>query len=564
MQTHLRAPRRSWTWPPALVVPPFIMLGWSFDTTDSADAVLGSVPRTLLFIIVWGFASFLLHFILDKLYRAIDAYRSRELNSGQVLPMGDALKKWFLWALLPFLVTWMAWWFIHFPGALDDDTLTEMLQSSGLQDWSDHHPVFDTWLFGRVWALGDAIGSRTIALGAFTGLQTILTAASMALLFVYIRRLGAPSKLVTVLQVLFTATPLIPMYAMSMTKDYLHAWILVLFSLLFTELVRTRGRLLSQPSAIVAFCILGVLLALTKKTGLYTLLFCFVIALVICKSVRRRTAITLGLPILAVILFSSIGFHLLGINSGSRGELLSIPFQQTARVLRDDSQDVSTDEKDTIDKVLADNIDELYNPRRADAVKNTWNQSASRTEKLDYIKVWFSLGLRHPDTYTWAFINMTYDYLYPVPLDDLYDEVSPHLFTEDWIDYLYSQTKPGTDRSSVAQIMSGIQASDALSVPRELVNNVWKSIRHTPVIGILFTGAPYVGWIPLFSVFYLLRTRNTVALAAMTPAITVILTLCIGPIALPRYISSAIYLSPLVLSLPFLHAPVNLHFRQSD
>lgn len=529
-------------------------MGWSFDTTDGPSAALGSLPRVLLFVFVCACCTFVLHFIIIKLFGWLDRARDKQIDPSSVLPMGTAMRRWFTSAFLPMFFLWGAWWLIHFPGALDDDTLTQMLQSSGLQDWSDHHPVFDTWLFGRVWAFGDLIGSRNIALGAFTGLQTLATAITMALLFVYLRRLGVPSRLVTTMQVLFTLTPLIPMYAMSMTKDYLHNWILVLFCLLFAELIRTRGSLLLQPNASVSLCILSILLALTKKTGLYILVGCLIGALVVCAFKRGRIALVLGAPLLALTLFSSLVLPALGVSSGSRAEMLSIPLQQTARVLRDNSSDVTTDERRIIYAVLDEDIATLYTPRRSDAVKNTWNQSATRAEKLEYLRVWFSLGIRHPGTFTSAFLNMTYDYLYPVPLDDLYDEVSPHLFTEQWTDYLYSQTKPGTERSQVAEQLSGIHASDRFELARQTWNNMWDTIRHAPAIGIIFTGAPYVGWLPLIVFCYLVRTRNASALAAMIPVVAVILALYVGPIALPRYISSAIYLSPLTAGLPFLRA----------
>ena len=73
-----------------------------------------------------------------------------------------------------------------------------------------------------------------------------------------------------------------------------------------------------------------------------------------------------------------------GVKPGGKQEMLSIPFQQTARYVKYYGNDVSTEEEKVIRKVLDyDTIGKNYDPDLSDPVKNTYKQ------KDEYLKDYF-------------------------------------------------------------------------------------------------------------------------------------------------------------------------------
>ena len=83
--------------------------------------------------------------------------------------------------------------------------------------------------------------------------------------------------------------------------------------------------------------------------------------------------------------------------------MLSVPFQQTARYLREYPDDVTASEKKAINRILDyDVLAEKYNPELSDPVKITFRfRDDDNDPKLDgymndYFKAWFAMFRRHP------------------------------------------------------------------------------------------------------------------------------------------------------------------------
>ena len=78
-----------------------------------------------------------------------------------------------------------------------------------------------------------------------------------------------------------------------------------------------------------------------------------------------------------------------GVKPGGKQEMLSIPFQQTARYVKYYGNDVSNGVEKVIRKVLDyDTIGKNYDPDLSDPVKNTYKQ------KDEYLKDYLTYGLK--------------------------------------------------------------------------------------------------------------------------------------------------------------------------
>ncbi|MFR7796990.1 MAG: DUF6020 family protein [Collinsella sp.] len=151
------------------------------------------------------------------------------------------------------------------------------------------------------------------------------------------------------------------------------------------------------------------------------------------------------LAVLALCLASNMYFTKVfmpahDITPGSKREILSIPFQQTARfVQKHDGLNsgvnptvkedgtiveapcdglVTDEERAVIDRVLKyENLGRRYNPDKSDAVKNCFNEYASQEDIKAYFEVWAQMFKKDPGCYISALINNYYGYFYPSARD---------------------------------------------------------------------------------------------------------------------------------------------------
>ncbi len=167
-------------------------------------------------------------------------------------------------------------------------------------EFVDHHPVFDTLLYGGITLLGDAIGSYNHAFFLFILLQSALGALGLAASCCYASRLGAPRVAVCVMAFLCAFLPVFPHFMGVVLKDSTFAVCWVPFLLCYLECFRTRGEALRSARFIVAFVLFAGLCLLTKKLGAYIVLPSLVMLVVACvffargagacRSARRKAA----------------------------------------------------------------------------------------------------------------------------------------------------------------------------------------------------------------------------------------------------------------------------------
>ena len=96
----------------------------------------------------------------------------------------------------------------------------------------------------------------------------------------YLRKLGAPTALCFAAYAYFCVMPFISTWALTMVKDSLFSLVYIPYFMMLLGAVATRGKSLQRPRAIVLFILLGMLLCLTKKTGIYVVVPTAVIAFI--------------------------------------------------------------------------------------------------------------------------------------------------------------------------------------------------------------------------------------------------------------------------------------------
>lgn len=454
------------------------------------------------------------------------------------------------------IVFWLPVLLVRFPGNYDPDTIWELLQLYGYFPLSNQHPWFDTLIFGGFWKLGDVLGSHSITLFIFCVVQVSLTAIAFAYSLHYFDTF-CPRWLVIACIVFLCGMPFVPMVAQAMMKDSMFAWLFLLHVVMYIEIVRTRGEIFHNIRYLVIYSIIALLCCMTKKSGFYIILIDTAVCIPwIGRGVRVRW---LSAALCVVVMFSicweSIALPAMGVEQGSGGEALSVPFQQVGLLLRMHESELDDDDWSTLNGVFinAEKISADYTPLRSDAVKNHWNDSATGEDKLRFFKWYLYQGAMYPKTYIEAFLVQNYPLFVP---DTQYNEndVESGLF---FIDNKYNENiapvlASWTTAASEEDIQSKLDTACLGEAGRKLSSNFdstyLTAVRKVPL---LFSKALYAFWIPFLAVVAAVRQRSKWKMVALSPVVLTVLVVATGPVVLPRYMTTSIYLVPAVLAILF-------------
>ena len=420
-------------------------------------------------------------------------------------------------------------------------------------------------LFGFFWQIGNVLGSNWWSVGLWAALQSTATAFALSTSIWYARRLGATPRFAWIVTISVGVLPIYPTLAQTMAKDMVFGWLWVFYALLYTETLRTRGKLLRRPWAMIAFVSLGILIALTKKTGIYLLLASGIVLQIASKSARCRQACALGVvAFLYLVVWTGVLLPAWNIGSGNdEQEMMSIPSQQTALIVRSKAPDLSEQDWGLLNEVYSDPVAmaDAYNPLRSDETKRYFRQSLPLSTKMKYFAWMAHCAIRFPDAF------------FAAPLATCY----PLFGIDSWVEFegkerlgvLFIYEYTGTAPNGNAQIIEQwANWSGGLCTPND-VHALLKGAFRTPEqqqlsdtfdvaylaladrLPLLFSKALWLTWFPLLVAIYLMRTRNGRGLLAFVPHALVYATLLVGPIVLTRYCTTTLYSLPLILSLLF-------------
>ena len=383
---------------------------WLGEATLLADAA---------FFLSWAglWAGFLLLFLLLRwaLTRkacagnpksAISAERPDRLPDG---PHSFWLQAGILFAC------WLVVLLLLYPGTLINDTwgqlkLYRMYTQAADKAWimNTHHPVLDTfWMGSILWTLSGWIGWEG-AVFVYVLVQAAGCACAVSYLLCWCgRKLGLGKILCRVLLAVFCLLPLFPLTIQTVSKDAFSVIFFLVFCTMYMEAVRTRGKSLGKGEAgerkripgwipLTAF---GVLSGLTKSVNAYVVAVSLALLFLAASHCWRRVLAALCCFSFCLFLAAPVVYDWMAIGRGGRQEMFSLPFQMTARYVRDYGDDMTDEERQAVDKLLdLSTLAERYNPVFADPVKG-YTERGTAGDYLAYLKAFLSMGLKHPGAY---------------------------------------------------------------------------------------------------------------------------------------------------------------------
>lgn len=394
-----------------------------------------------------------------------------------------------------------------------------------------HHPVLHTAFLGLCVQAGLLVGSATLGMALYASIQCLLSIFAVSYALAYLKKRGVGWGLRVFILAFMAFVPLFSGYAVLATKDMLFAVALLVFVVQIAKTINCEnGR-----AGWAALIVLGVLVGLMRNGGvLYS-----VAGIVACLPVARRGRAAIAASALAVAVIcvsaSSIVMPFLGITPGSQREVLSVPFQQTARYVTEHPTDVTPEQRESIDVVLGyDDLPQRYDPDKSDRVKDGFNKDATDEQMRSYWRTWAQQGASDPLCYLEATANNYYEYFYPADSSSLYGKA--------WSAKCMEELEGGL---SVHHL--GNPLSTALG---EAVTIYQLVFAQTPFLSLAMSSCFYV-WILLLFVAYCLHARRWRGLVLVCPLVLVFLTCLIGPCngSYTRYILPVAFALPFVVAL---------------
>lgn len=537
---ELRTAHISGLFPVCLILAVIWAMGQSFQIDNTLNALHCSYVQILKTIIYVAGITNLLYQIGCLFKEALDktACKQYPLFKTEHFALHLYRKHPFITSMALLAVGTLPQLIVSYPTGLSYDARLQLLYYFGLLDFSSHHPPFSTWLMGKIVSLGVILGSSNLGIFFYCVLQYLIFVLVMAYLLYTIRvYLRAPGWLQAL--TLFTAltAPYHAAYVGVMIKDVLYSYCLLLFVIEMVYYIRGNTY---NTRHILLLCSSAVLTILLRNNGKYVI---YPVLLVLVgttfKRKRKNDNYKILLMTLCITLCSaSIENYLTNRyveEQGSIREALSLPFQQTARYLKQYGDEVTEEEKNAIDTVLDyEKLAELYDPILSDPVKGTFREASTKDGLSAYLEVWMKQFCKHPWCYVEAVLNQNYFLVYPMA--ELHAYFSQLIYDEPLYDMLVEYLDLHEVDSSMFQGLSTIQAL-----------YVWTAIM-SPGIGML-SNVGFYNIILLFIIIYAMKERCRQVLVLILPLTLSNLIIIAAPYVGPRYAFPVMYSIPCVIAL---------------
>lgn len=425
----------------------------------------------------------------------------------------------------PFLficLFWAPYLVAFFPGMLQWDAMYALRSYYGIEIWTNHHPVIGVLLMGYIMDIGKFLGNDNYGCVIYIVLQFLLFSFTLVYNFVFFNHWRVCYVIRWMVLMFFAIHPMFPTFVMNVVKDIYYyvavLWLLFMFIKCYKQYKRKYFFYITFISVFV--CIL-------RKEGIVVCLLCSLLLLFFRQQIYTKwknilVAMVLGSTLAFFV--STVAGNYYNIKQASVREALSIPIQQTARFVRDYSNDISCREWDILNSVFQDHARELgdyYQPEKSDAVKALMVYSLTKKQRTDYFSVWISQFLRYPGCYFSAAFNQIYGYFY-IEKGAMYEIGDCRLVNFQKDHPLYTQQLVVVDNPNTEQI-------------RKILIKyifIWPVI---PLLGLLYHPATYT-WLLFLGLSCLVHFKKYRYLFLYSIPLIILCICCLSPVnAFIRY-----------------------------
>ena len=319
-----------------------------------------------------------------------------------------------LWLQLTalFIAFWLPYLLACFPGNMNSDFFGEVRQQMGMSPLSNHHPVIHQLMIRICLIIGMKFGGVENGIALFTVLQMIFVAGTFAACICFLINNGI-QKIILYGVFFFYAFYIINgFYAVTLYKDVPFSGITLLFMIMLTKELRGDYRdqkTAARVASLTGMILLSFLFCTIRNNGYYAFVIGMVIILFLNIKKCRRLLILFAAVMILVSGYKFILFNVVGAQKSASSEMLALPLQMLARVIKEDDPDLGEEDFVVLSEVIPDYeaFSEDYIPDTIRLLKTNVRSEVFDKAPGRYIKSWIKIGLRYPRTYLDAFLLHT-------------------------------------------------------------------------------------------------------------------------------------------------------------
>ena len=522
----------------ALLFGIFMVLGDSFHQLNSWDMLFYrklAILITIIRIIGYSFIFIIIFNYLNEWLNKSEKIKKCKSNFSLYFD-NHPIKCSFIILTL----AWLIYMIAFYPIILSPDPSYQILQFFNIPtkyityaiplsdkvNLTNHHPVLHTMLLGGFLKLGRLFGSDNLGLFFYSLFQTFVLMSSLIATIYVLKKENVNVKIRLILLCFYAFVPMFPFYAMSGVKDVLYTSFIIFYGIFIYLIVKNKDL---NKKSLLLFLINIILVALFRNNGVYVVCLSLPFVIIFNKKYRKSLLLILIIFISFYISFDKVLLPSLKITSGSIREVLSIPFQQTARLAKESPESFTKEEKEVVDDILNfDTLAKRYDPEKSDDVKNKYDPKTTNDELKEYFKVWFSGLIKRPDVYVEATMNNVYGYFYPGHTRwYIYGKYYSLINGEGVVDYHYNSLR-------------GL---------RNVLFTFGKNFPYIPLIGLL-SNIGFYGLILLTLLVYIIIKKKYEYIFVILPSLISLLICIASPVnSYFRYAMPYIFFIPFVLCL---------------
>ena len=394
---------------------------------------------------VWAF---IFYYVLSALFAMLDSIslvikdrgnfaniiEGSDTNSVLNINTNNAIKnnKIIAISIVAFAVR-ILYWLNWFPALLSKDTYVQIQQALGNEPYSNHHPWLHTMIVKFFMGLGNLLfGSNQAGIAVMAFASLLISSLFLLLILKYYYN-NISSGIWWFAALIFAIEPIHCIYSITIWKDVLFAYALLAFCFLLMVMdmhIRQQEKL--KPYMWLLYVAVSFVFCFSRTNGLYAWLFTMPFLLWhYRKKLKPWLISTLACFIL---IFGYKGFLLphFQVTEPDMVEALSVPLQQIAFTIQNEGAFSEYDTSVINNIVDMDSMGKQYNAHISDPVKNLIRdhgyQEYITRNKLEFIKMYISVGVKNPTDYIVAFLNQSRGYWYQKMSNYIYFREGVHRF----------------------------------------------------------------------------------------------------------------------------------------
>ena len=523
----------------AVILSVFMVVGYSYDKVGSAYLIFGNIGYMIASLIKLLCYYKIFDICINIVYEYLCEYKITDIvKKSEIVELFD--KHPFITTSVFIFICYIPYIVAFYPAVMGYDPSNQIREFMGMHTRymdsvilldpnmtiTNFNPVLHTLLLGGCFKLGHVIGNDNIGLFIYVIIQCIIVISTFAYSIVYMKKEGVCNKLLFIVILMYALIPVFPFYSITTNKDTIFCCFVLLYCIKLYDVIKHKQSIKKY----ISFFIIMLFVTLTRNNGVYTIVLSLPFALIWLKDKRKPILITLCAVLVCYTGYNKIILPAFKISNTSIREMLSVPFQQTARLAKYHPNAFSDKDKEIIDKILEfDTLAERYDPRISDPVKNKYNIYTTNDDLKKYFGVWFKGLTKYPDVYIDSTINNIYGYFYPD--------------TSRW--YLYYEYNTKLQEAGFDYHYNGLKTS------RSVLSEIGLIYPYIPIIG-LFVNIGFVGWIYFFLFAAFIVKKEYKYIPFVLPALSFILVCIAGP-ANTYFRYAFPYIMPLPLTICLLY-----------